>query len=102
VPLDGAGLCWSATMSSIHSLGNNLPVQPQKLPPTVHRTLAPQNDRTDKIDLSGVSHLLGKLKSNEIRAEKVAAIRQQIEDRTYETDQKLDIAVDRLLDDMAR
>jgi anti-sigma28 factor (negative regulator of flagellin synthesis) len=89
-------------MSSIQGLGNNLPIQPKKLPPTVHRALPPEANRVDKLDLSGVSHLLGKLKSNEIRADKVAAIKLQIENRTYETDEKLDIAVNRLLDDLGR
>jgi anti-sigma28 factor (negative regulator of flagellin synthesis) len=54
----------------------------------------------DKLELSGVSHLLGKLKTNDIRTDKVASVKSQIEAGTYEDDAKLDTATDRLLDDL--
>ena len=56
----------------------------------------------DKVELSGMSHLLKTLKSNDIRTDKVAAVRAQIEAGTYEDDTKLDVAVDRLLDDLMK
>jgi len=56
---------------------------------------------TDKLELSGVSHLLTSLKANSgVRTDKVAAIKAQIEAGTYEDDHKLNVAIDRLLDDL--
>jgi len=55
---------------------------------------------TDRLELSGVSHLLQTLKSNDVRADKVAAVRAQIEAGTYESDDKLAAAADKLLDDV--
>jgi anti-sigma28 factor (negative regulator of flagellin synthesis) len=46
--------------------------------------------------------LLKTLKNNDIRTDKVAAIKAQIEAGTYEDDKKLDAAVDRLLDDLLK
>jgi anti-sigma28 factor (negative regulator of flagellin synthesis) len=55
----------------------------------------------DRVELSGVSHLLQSLKSGQaIRADKVAEVRAQLDAGTYETDEKLDIAADRLLDEL--
>jgi anti-sigma28 factor (negative regulator of flagellin synthesis) len=42
------------------------------------------------------------LKQNDMRAEKVAQIKAQIEAGTYDDDQKLDVATDRLLDDLLK
>ena len=90
-------------MSSVNSVGNtsqlqqivNQPIQKQ-LPAT--EQLA--STATDKVELSGVSHLLTSLKTNDIRLDKVASIKAQIEAGTYESDDKLNIAADRLLDDV--
>ena len=54
----------------------------------------------DSVQLSGVQGYLSALKANDIRADKVADIKAQIEAGTYETDEKLGIAADRLLDDV--
>jgi len=93
---------------SINSIGNsgasspvqkltNQPVQKQ-VPPDAPRQLP----ITDKLELSGMSHLLKTLKNNDIRTDKVADIKAQIEAGTYEDDQKLDGATDRLLDDLLK
>lgn len=91
-------------MSTVNGVGSGVPVQPvvrqavqKQLPAEPAKSLPV----TDKLQLSGVSHLLNNLKENDIRADKVAAIRQQIEAGTYEDDYKLDVAVDRLLDDLS-
>lgn len=55
---------------------------------------------TDKLELSGMSHLAAALKKNDIRTDKVADIRAQIQAGTYEDDKKLDGAIDKLLDDL--
>lgn len=91
-------------MSQINSIGSNLPLQPTTSPATprlpVIATVAPR--LADKLELSGISHLLTALKTNDIRTDKVATVRAQIEAGTYENDEKLDMAIDRLLDDLTR
>ena len=54
----------------------------------------------DRVELSGVSHLKGLLQKNDIRVDKVASIKAAIEAGTYETPDKMDVAVDRMLDDI--
>lgn len=93
-------------MSSVNGVGPNQPVN--KLAPTpVSKQIpadAPKQLRaTDKVELSGVGHLLKSLKAGaDFRADKVASIKAQIEAGAYEDDKKLDVAVDRMLDDLTR
>ncbi len=90
-------------MSSINSVGGNLPIQ-NVAAPAVQKQAPAQTSTparaTDRVELSGVSHLLSSLKTNDVRLDKVASIRSQIEAGTYETDDKLDAASDKLLDDV--
>ena len=90
-------------MSSINSVGGNSPVQKIITNPIKKeiQTEAPKSSNTtDKVELSGMSHLLKALKTNDVRTDKVASIRAQIEAGTYETDDKLDGAADKMLDDL--
>ena len=92
---------------SIQGIGAHVPVNKVVSQPTVNKALpdvpAKQLPLTDKVQLSGVSHLLATLKAGgDIRADKVAAIRQQLEAGSYETEAKLDAAIDRLLTDLSR
>ena len=95
-------------MSSINSLGGagaTGPVQRLTTNPVQKQVPADapaQLPVTDKLQLSGVSHLLKALKTNDVRTEKVAEIKAQIAAGTYEDDRKLDAAVDRLLDDLLK
>jgi negative regulator of flagellin synthesis FlgM len=95
-------------MSSINSLGGAGAAGPvQRLTSNPVQKQVPadapaQLPVTDKLQLSGVSHLLKALKHNDVRAEKVAEIKAQIASGTYEDDRKLDAAVDRLLDDLLK
>ena len=95
-------------MSSINSLGGAGAAGPvQRLTSNPVQKQVPadapaQLPVTDKLQLSGVSHLLKALKNNDVRAEKVAEIKAQIASGTYEDDRKLDAAVDRLLDDLLK
>lgn len=58
---------------------------------------------TDRVELSGMSGLLKSLKAgNDFRADKVADIKAQIEAGTYESDEKLNVAADKLLDDLLK
>jgi negative regulator of flagellin synthesis FlgM len=90
-------------MSSVNSVGNNSPVQRIINQPTqkeISTSAQSPASSADKVELSGVSHLLTSLKTNDVRVDKVASVKAQIEAGTYETDEKLDIAADRLLDDL--
>ncbi|HYO11269.1 MAG TPA: flagellar biosynthesis anti-sigma factor FlgM [Tepidisphaeraceae bacterium] len=92
-------------MSSINSIGPNTPIQKIQSQPVqkqVPASPAKQVKLTDRVELSNVSHLLQTLKANDIRADKVAAVKAQIESGAYETEARLDAALDRLMDDLAR
>lgn len=88
---------------SINSIGNNPQVQRIVSQP-VQRSVSPagpnQTSVTDKVELSGVGHLMKALQTNDIRTDKVAEIRAQIANGNYEDDRKLDVAIDRLLDEL--
>jgi len=93
-------------MSSINNVGGSSPVNPVYTKPVAKPAAGASADATrgkDRLELSGLSPLLKSLKAGgDIRADKVAAIKAQIEAGTYEDDKKLDAAVDRLLDDLAK
>lgn len=95
-------------MSSINGVGGNSPVQKIVSNPITKSTPAdaPKSTgatgATDKVELSGMSHLLKALKNNDVRTDKVADIKAQIEAGTYEDDAKMDVAVDRMLDDLMK
>ena len=92
-------------MSSINHIGGPSPLQRVTTNPIQKQigTDAPkQMPATDKLELSGASHLLKSLQKNDIRTDKVAEIKAQIEAGTYDDEKKLDAAVDRLLDDLLK
>ena len=91
---------------NVNNVGSNSPVNKivnnpvQKAIPTDAPKQLPAADR---LELSGVSHLLKTLKANgDMRTDKVAEIKAALEAGTYEDDKKLDVAVDRLLDDLLK
>lgn len=88
---------------SINGIGNNNSVQRLTNSPIQKQVPADaprQLPLTDKLELSGISHLMKTLKANDVRADKVASIRAQIEAGTYEDDNKLNVTADRLLDEL--
>ena len=93
-------------MSGINSIGNHNPVQKvvsQPIHKQVPASAPKQMPATDKLELSGVGHLLKALKTDgDVRMDKVAHIKSQIEAGTYESEAKLDGAIDKLMDDLAR
>lgn len=94
-------------MSGINGVGANTPITKVQVPQTVKKSVpanAPaQMKQTDKVQLSQISHAMATLKAGgDIRTDKVAAIRAQLEAGTYETEAKLDKAIDRLIDDLGR
>jgi negative regulator of flagellin synthesis FlgM len=97
---------------SIQGIGNSSQASPvqkvianpiQKSLPTDATSAPPTSPSrgSDKVELSSASSLLASLKAgNDVRADKVADIRAQIESGTYDTDDKVNGALDGLLDDM--
>src|SRR2546423_1080284 len=92
---------------SIQGIGNQSPVQKivnnpiqKSLPADAAQAPARGGD---KVELSGVSHLLASLKAgNDFRADKVADIRAQTKAGKYaDDDHKLDAAADKLLDELS-
>jgi anti-sigma28 factor (negative regulator of flagellin synthesis) len=89
----------------INSVGNNSPVQKLVSQPIQKQLPAepPKQLRAaDRLEVSGASHLLKTLKANDVRGEMVASIKAQIAAGTYDSQAKLDAAVDRLLDELAQ
>ncbi len=91
-------------MSSINNIGGNTPIN--RLTPT-RPTYQPADiqvpksaPKTDTVELGNVDGYLSQLKTNDIRIDKVAEIKAQIAAGTYETDDKLEAAADKLLDDV--
>jgi flagellar biosynthesis anti-sigma factor FlgM len=92
-------------MSSVNGIGNQSPVQKivsQPVQKQVSAEAPKQMMATDKLQLSGQAHFLQALKGNDVRADKVSNIKAQIQAGSYESDAKLDVAIDRLLDDLNR
>ncbi|HEX4056176.1 MAG TPA: flagellar biosynthesis anti-sigma factor FlgM [Tepidisphaeraceae bacterium] len=92
-------------MSQINNISQNPPVQNIAANP-IQKQLpadAPQSPSpSDKLELSGASHFLQVLKANtDVRTDKIAAIRGQIQNGAYDADgTKLDAAVDQVLNDL--
>lgn len=79
--------------------------QPQK---PAEATQTPNSGAVDQLDLSNASNGVNRMAPNsaiadggEIRIDRVAEIRRQIADGSYETAEKMDAALDRLLDQYA-
>jgi flagellar biosynthesis anti-sigma factor FlgM len=92
-------------MSSINNIGGNSPISRVVSNPIQKQvsTEAPkQLPATDKLQLSGLSHMLKLAKDGDVRVDKVAQIKQAIAEGKYEDDAKLDVAVDRLLGDLLK
>lgn len=63
---------------------------------------SPAASAPDQVDISPLADLVAQARDlPDIRADRVAAIRAQIAAGTYETADKLQVAVDRLLDELA-
>jgi flagellar biosynthesis anti-sigma factor FlgM len=63
------------------------------------RTSVPGEPADDRLEISETGQILSSLQPDSvIRADRVAQIRQAIADGTYETPDKIDLTVDRLLD----
>ena len=75
---------------------------PHRVQPRQATTPAGQVTGTDQLDISREADIVSRARElPEIRAERVQEIRAAIEAGTYETPEKLDIAVGRLLDEIS-
>lgn len=91
-------------MSNINGIGQARGINPLQAPKPAAKTQAAEQaatQRTDKVELSNVNALLTKLKSNDVRTDLVADVKAQIEAGKYESNDKLDAAIDKLMDDLA-
>lgn len=90
-------------MSSIHGISGNNPVH-KVVGPAIQRSTptesAARPTGSDRLELSGLSHLLTNLKKDGVRTELVSSIKAQIEAGTYLTDEKMDVAIDRMMEDL--
>jgi len=89
---------------NVNNVGSNNPVQKVTSNP-IQKSIPsdpPKNlPATDRLQLSGASNFLATLKANSgIRADKVAQIKAQIANGTYDNENRLDGAVDKLLDEL--
>jgi negative regulator of flagellin synthesis FlgM len=86
-------------MTHIHSAQ---PIHGPHRPAAPAPAAGPAASTPDQVDISPLAELVAQARDlPEIRADRVAAIRAQIAAGTYETADKLQIAVDRLLDELA-
>jgi flagellar biosynthesis anti-sigma factor FlgM len=93
-------------MSQINNISQSVPVQ-QLVSNPIQKEIpadAPPMRASDRLELSGASNLLEMLKaSSDVRTDKIASIRQQIESGTYDADgSKLDGTVNKLLDELTQ
>lgn len=90
-------------MSEINSIGSSQIQRILRNP--IHKAIPAQKSAAaasgDKVEISAdVNAMLKALQKNDVRADKVAEIRQAIARGAYEDDHKLNVALDRLLDDV--
>lgn len=77
------------------------PIQPQRTPSTQKAKPAAPAQASDRVEISPQARFLQKLHEVEpVRQDKIDAVRAQIEAGTYDTEDKLQIAVDKLLEDL--
>ncbi len=94
-------------MSSINGVGAASSLQPtqnvKNTSSTQETTSTTKPSLSDRLELSGVSHLLASLKTNDVRTDKVAAVKAQIASGIYDADgSKLDAATNKLLDELSK
>jgi flagellar biosynthesis anti-sigma factor FlgM len=95
-------------MPDISSIGHG-PLEPLNRASTTssfRQNGAPQSDRTDRpqtdrVELSDRAKFLDRLRQfPEVRMDRVERVRQAIAEGTYETDDKLEVVIDRLVEEL--
>lgn len=79
------------------------PINPPHKSPSAQPSVAPAGmDSVDQLDISEAAQTLSQVHDlPDIRRDRVDGIRAQIAEGIYDTEEKLDIAIERLLDEMA-
>ena len=94
---------WEETHADLRTFATSRrPAHQRTAPPATSHTPAPATSQpVDSVDISPAADLAGRLSDiPDIRQDRVAAIEAAIADGTYETAEKLNGAVDRLLDEI--
>ncbi len=88
----------------INGIGSNSPVQKivtQPVQKQLSADPARQLRAVDRLEISGADHLLKTMKAGaDVRVDLVQNVKQQIQAGSYETDAKLNAAVERLLSEL--
>lgn len=85
------------------SISGSLPINKQISPSNINTEKTPASkpisSPQDELEISSAGRMLDEMTNDsEMRAERLAQIKAAIDDGTYETDEKLDAALSRLLD----
>ncbi len=85
----------------IQAPGGTQPISGARLDGVKPGGAIPNSIPVDRVEISQIARLISEVSSlPEVRAEKIAQVRAQIESGTYITPEKMDIAVGRLLEDL--
>ena len=85
----------------IEAAGGMTPISRTRLEATKPSTGIPNSIPVDRVEISHIARLMSEVSSlPEVRAEKIVQVRAEIEAGSYITPEKLDIAVERLLEDI--
>ena len=89
-------------LHGLGAAGNSLPIMPtQSTQSTPLEQASRAAGASDQVEISEMGRLLDQIsRLPEIREEKITAIRQAIADGVYETPEKLEIAVEKLLSEI--
>jgi anti-sigma28 factor (negative regulator of flagellin synthesis) len=89
-------------MSSINGISGTTAVNPLATPVgRVSGSAASSPSRgSDRVELSVAAGYVQSLRDNNVRADKIGEIRAQLEAGKFDEDAKLDVVVDRLLEDL--
>jgi negative regulator of flagellin synthesis FlgM len=76
--------------------------QQQTVAPSTRNSIDPPLTPKDELEISSVGKMLNELQQSGVRAERLALIKSQIEAGVYETPEKLEAALNRLLDEVRK
>lgn len=90
-------------VNGISSISGSLPISKQAGPSNTNTNKTPDSkpisSPQDELEISSAGRMLDEMTNNsDMRAERLAQIKAAIDDGTYETDDKLEAALGRLLD----
>jgi len=86
----------------INIAANNLAIGSSTHSPIAHEVLPRSASETDRVEFSDLGRLLAQIDNrSSFRAAKVNAVREMIREGTYETPDRINATVDRLLDIIA-